>query len=81
MGEGDHGARVSNFATLVRESQTDGLSAAEGRDIIDHLVSAIRDNWDDAAEVARLSAADKESIRNRSILPRAAFFNCDAASL
>lgn len=75
FGRGDRGAKVSNFAALVRESETYGLSAAEGRDIIDHLVSTIRDSWDDAAEVARLSAADKQKLRGRQVLPRAAFFD------
>ncbi|WP_159500808.1 type II toxin-antitoxin system HipA family toxin [Microbacterium sp. 18062] len=74
FGRGDRGAKVSNFAALVGESETYGLSAAEGRYIIDHLVSTIRDNWDDAAEVARLSAADKQNLRERQVLPRAAFF-------
>lgn len=74
FGRGDRGAKVSSFAALVRESETYGLSAAQGRDIIDHLVSTIRDSWDDAAEVARLSAADKQKLRERQVLPRAAFF-------
>lgn len=74
-GRGDRGAKVSNFAALVSESETYGLNAAEGRDIIDHLVSSIRDNWDDAAEVARLSAADKQKLQRKQLLPRAAFFD------
>lgn len=81
FGRGDHGAKVSNFAALVRESENYGLSAAQAREIIDHLVSAISDNWNDAAEVARLSAADKKSLRERQILPRAAFFDYDDALL
>lgn len=75
FGRGDRGAKVSNFAALVRESETYGLSAARGRNIIDHLVSTIRDNWDSAAESARLSTADKQSLCERQILPRAAFFD------
>jgi serine/threonine-protein kinase HipA len=81
FGRGDLGAKVSNFAALVRESETYGLSVAEGRDIIDQLVSTIRDHWDDAAEIARLSAADKQTLRERQILPRAAFFDYEATSL
>lgn len=81
FGRGNRGAKVSNFAALVRESETYGLSGAEGRDIIDHLVSTIRDSWDDAAEVARLSAADKQKLRERQVLPRAAFFGYEDAPL
>ncbi len=79
FGRGDRGAKTSNFAALVRESETYGLSATEGRDVIDHLVSSIDENWDDAAEVARLSAADQQSLRERQILPRAAFFDYEDA--
>ncbi|MFT4166798.1 MAG: HipA domain-containing protein [Microlunatus sp.] len=74
-GRGDRGTKISNFAALVGESETYGLSAAEGRDIIDQLVSTIRDAWDDAAEIARLSPADKQLLRDRQVLPRAAFFD------
>lgn len=74
FGRGDRGAKVSNFAALVGESETYGLSAAEARHVVDHLVSTIDDNWDDAAEVARLSPADKQILRERQVLPRAAFF-------
>ncbi|MGY4720191.1 type II toxin-antitoxin system HipA family toxin [Naumannella huperziae] len=81
FGRGEHGAKVSRFAALVRESETYGLCAAQARDIVDHLVSAIRDNWNDAAEVARLSAADKKSLRERQILPKAAFFDYADAPL
>lgn len=81
FGRGDHGAKVSNFAALVRESETYGLSAGEARNIIDVLVSAIHDNWDDAAEVARLSAADKQNLRRRQILPSAAFFDYEDTHL
>ncbi|MCY7413405.1 MAG: HipA domain-containing protein, partial [Salinibacterium sp.] len=80
-GRGDGGERVSNFAALVRESETYGLNAAEGREIIDQLVSSIRDNWADAAEVARLSAADKQKLRDKQMLPRAAFFDFEPAPL
>jgi serine/threonine-protein kinase HipA len=81
FGRGDRGAKMSNFAVLLRESETYGLSGAEGREIIDHLVSSIRDNWDDAAEVARLSAADKQNLRERQVLPAAAFFDYEDAPL
>lgn len=73
-GRGDRGTKVSNFAALVSESETYGLSSAEGRHIIDQLVSSIRENWDAAAEVARLSAADKKKLEEKQVLPRAAFF-------
>ncbi|MCY7289448.1 MAG: HipA domain-containing protein [Cryobacterium sp.] len=80
-GRGDAGEKVSNFAALVRESETYGLNAAEGREIIDQLVSSIQDNWADAAEVARLSASDKHKLRDKQVLPRAAFFDFEPTPL
>lgn len=75
FGRGERGTKVSNFAALVSESETYGLSAFEAREIIDHLVGTIRDNWDDAAEAARLTASDKQQLFGRQVLPRAAFFD------
>ncbi|NWL33920.1 type II toxin-antitoxin system HipA family toxin [Paenarthrobacter nitroguajacolicus] len=80
-GRGDRGAKVSNFAALVGESETYGLNAAEGRDIIDNLVSSIRETWDAAAEVARLSEADKHQLFGKQVLPRAAFFDYEPVQL
>lgn len=75
FGRGDPGPKVSSFAALVRESETYGLSAAEARGIIDHLTATIHEHWNDAAESARLTAADKKILRERQVLPRAAFFD------
>ena len=80
-GRGDRGAKVSNFAALVGESETYGLSAAQGREIIDNLVSSIRDNWDAAADIARLGRADKQRLWEKQVLPRAAFFDYEPDQL
>ncbi|WP_338890866.1 hypothetical protein [Rhodococcus sovatensis] len=71
---GNAGTKDANFAALVRESESYGLSAAEGHDAIDHQLSAFADNWDDATEHSRLRNADKWSHRNRRVRPRSAFF-------
>jgi len=81
FGRGNPGAKVSNFAALASESETYGLNAAEARHIIDHLVSTINEHWNDAAELGRLSAADKRQLRQRQILPRAAFFGYENSML
>ncbi|GAA2231585.1 HipA domain-containing protein [Herbiconiux moechotypicola] len=75
MAYGRGGAKVSNFAALAQESETYGLSRAQGWEIIGQLVSSIDDNWDDAADIGRLSSADKRQLAKRQILPRAAFFD------
>ena len=74
-GRGENGARVSSFPALVRESETYGLNAAEARDVIEELETGIRENWHDAADAARLSAADKSTLEEKQLLPRAAFFD------
>lgn len=71
---GEPGEKTSNFALLIAESETYGLSHAGARDVVGQLVTSIEENWDDAAEAARLSAADKKSLRAKQVLPRAAFF-------
>ena len=72
---GAPGEKKSNFAALVAESETSGLSGSAARDVVDQLVSSIEDNWVDAADAARLSAADKQKLRERQVLPTAAFFD------
>ncbi len=74
-GRGHEGARVSNFGALIAESEIYGLRARQARDIIDEMEESIRTNWADAAEVARLTRADRESLEARQLLPRAAFFD------
>lgn len=74
-GRGDDAARVSNFGALIAESEIYGLRAHEARDIVDGLVERIRANWADAADAARLTRADRESLEARQLLPRAAFFD------
>lgn len=72
---GEPGEKNSNFAALVAESETYGLSVTEARDVVDQLVASIEDNWDDAADAARLSAADKQTLGEKQVLPRASFFD------
>lgn len=74
-GRGVNGARVSNFAALVKESEIYGISAGEAHDIIEHLADTINENWDEAADRARLKIADKDKLAKMQLLPRAAFFD------
>lgn len=74
-GRGSEGARVSNFGALIAESEIYGLSARRARQVVDELVESIRTNWVDAADAARLTRADRESLEARQLLPRAAFFD------
>jgi len=69
------GESRSNFAALIAESDTYGLTRSAAGALVEKLVTSIEENWDEAANIARLSAADKKSLRNKQILPSAAFFN------
>jgi hypothetical protein len=44
------------------------LSKAEAKDIIDHQVDTIRSEWDEAAEVARLTSIERNQLWGRQIL-------------
>jgi serine/threonine-protein kinase HipA len=65
----------SNFAALIKESETYGLSAEQARGVVGNLVASIEKNWDESADAARLTAADRKMLRGKQILPRAAFFS------
>lgn len=73
--DGQPGEKISNFGSLITESETYGLSRPEAINVIDRLVTSIEENWDEAAEAARLLAADKQTLRQKQVLPRAAFFD------
>jgi len=70
----DGRVRTSSFAALLSEAPTYGLTAAVAREAIAQLVDSIRANWDDAAETARLTRADREHLWGRQILNPAAFY-------
>lgn len=44
------------------------LSATEAREIIDHQIDVMQNDWDDAADEARLTAAERRSLWGRQIL-------------
>lgn len=66
--------RDSNFAALISASSTYDLRANEAQDIVDEVVGAIRDNWSDAADEARLTARDREHLYERQFLNPACFY-------
>ena len=62
------GKRDSTFRLCLDAAHTYGLSRASARESIDRIEEAVRDNWDDAAELSRLTAADKSRLWGRQIL-------------
>jgi serine/threonine-protein kinase HipA len=63
------GYRYSQLAGCVAAaSDSYLLSAAEAKDIIDHQVDTIRSEWDEVAEVAQLTSAERNQLWGRQIL-------------
>ena len=63
------GYRYSQLAGCVAAApDTYLLSKAEAKDIIDHQVDAIRSEWDEAAEAARLTSVERNQLWGRQIL-------------
>ena len=75
MAIGRDGSKASQFATCVAAAAVYGLSTADARDIVDHQVTTIRREWAEAADVARLTEADKTRMWGRDILNPYAFFD------
>lgn len=68
------GNRESQFAPLVATARLYGLDRAAARDRVDRIVDAIRDGWADAADQARMTAADRELMWGRQFLNNYAFY-------
>lgn len=68
MAIGRDGFRFSQLAGCVDAAREYELSAAEAREIIDHQIQVIRAQWDDAADAARLTAAERQALWGRQIL-------------
>ncbi|MGO9078669.1 MAG: type II toxin-antitoxin system HipA family toxin [Streptosporangiaceae bacterium] len=63
------GYRYSQLAGCVAAaSNTYLLSKNEAKDIIDHQVGTIRAQWDEAADVARLTSVERNQLWGRQIL-------------
>ncbi|MDN4639395.1 type II toxin-antitoxin system HipA family toxin [Agreia sp. PsM10] len=65
---GSSGERGSNFASLLGVCHEYGLAAPAARTIIDGVISAVQDGWDDAADLARLTSIDKGLLWGRQFL-------------
>ena len=70
MAYGMDGRRGSSLSALAEVAPEFGVR--DGASRVDRIVSAVRDHWDEAAEHARLTQADKEFLWGRQILNPAA---------
>lgn len=68
MAIGRDGERSSQLTTCLAASETYLLTSAEAQTIIDAQIKIIGDQWDEAADAARLTEADRRLLYRREIL-------------
>lgn len=71
---GRDGERESSFAALVGVSYVYGIPERKARAIVNDMVDVIHTNWDEAADIARLTANDRNFLWGRQILNPAASY-------
>lgn len=62
------GRRESRFAVCLDAAHIYHLLRADAQEIIDHHATVITEQWNDAAEAARLTDAEKQQMWHRQIL-------------
>jgi serine/threonine-protein kinase HipA len=68
MAIGRDGARLSRLATCLAAAPVYLLDAGDARELIDEIVDAVRKHWAEAADAARLTAAERAQLEGRQIL-------------
>ncbi len=75
---GVNGERDSSFSELVGAASVYGLSKSDALGVVDRVRTAITDNWNDAADFAKLSASDRKVLFGRQFLHPAASYGMSA---
>lgn len=75
---GANGERESSFSELIGVASVYGLSKSDALNEVDRVRATITDNWDDAADFARLSASDRNALFGRQFLHPAASYGMSA---
>jgi serine/threonine-protein kinase HipA len=68
MAIGRDGSRQSQLRVCVEAADVFLLSAPQAREIVEHQVDVIASQWDDAADAARLTHADRAQLWQRQVL-------------
>lgn len=69
------GFRFAQLAGCVRAAREYELTASQAREIIDHQIDIVHRCWSEAAEAARLRAAERDALWGRQILNPYAFYD------
>ena len=68
MAFGDDGDRLSQVARCVAHAGHYHLTPQQARDIVDHQIATIRDQWNEVCELAELRAAESHRLWHRQFL-------------
>lgn len=68
------GSRASQFSVCVAAAADYGLSRPAAKEIVDHIVLTVEEQWLDAADAAGLSESDRNTLWRRSVLNRSTFY-------
>ncbi len=68
MAFGEDNDRMSQVVRCVAHASTYHLSAVEAKEIVDHQIAVINDEWTEACDRAALSAVDRERLWGRQFL-------------
>jgi serine/threonine-protein kinase HipA len=74
MAYGRSGEKNANFADLLQTREIYGLSTHQAREVIDNIVDIIRDDFDEAADLARVPGRDRHLLKNHLFLNRGLFY-------
>lgn len=72
---GREGQRAARFATCITAAADYLLGEADAKEIVDLVVTTIREQWSDAADEALLTDADRLTMMNRQILNPSVFYD------
>ncbi len=68
MAFGDNGDRLSQVARCIAHSDIYHLTAEQAREIVDHQIDIIHDEWASVCDLAELTKADRDRLWGRQFL-------------
>ena len=78
MAFGAGGDRLSQVARCITHAGYYHLTEQQAREIIDHLITMIRDDWADVCDLAAMPAADRQRLWGRQFLNPYSLYGYDA---
>lgn len=68
MAIGSDGQRLSQVTTCIAAAHIYELTPKQAREVVDHQIAAIHEGWDEAADRARLTSAERTALWGGPIL-------------